>query len=275
MRFLLAAALLAACGPEGRDPSGTPDAAPSDIDAPPSAAESRVYAHSGETLYRLNAASLAASPIGAMAGLPTDRDLLDLAVDKNDRIVGITREGLFSISATTGQATLIKDLSASAQGFTSLSFVPGPTTSDPDILVSANDQGQVFQINEVTGNATQIGSYGTAPGGMVSSSGDLIGVYGFGIFATVNVGANGNDYLAKINPTTWAAEPLPNDTGFDKIFGLGFWGGKIYGFVDNGFDVGGGKMILIDPTTGVGTEISSADVRWFGAGVATDAPILF
>ena len=71
---------------------------------------------------------------------------------------------------------------------------------------------------------------------------------------------------------------MPQSTGFNKIFGLGFWGGKFYGFADNGVDAGGaslgGRMIQIDPVTGAGMELSSADIRWYGAGVTTAAPIL-
>ena len=54
----------------------------------------------------------ARTAIGAMTGL--DGGLLDLAVDKNDRLVGITRTKLYSLSSTTGAATLIRDLSTSA-----------------------------------------------------------------------------------------------------------------------------------------------------------------
>jgi hypothetical protein len=263
--------LLAACGPDARDPSsGHPDAgAPADA----SAAASRVYAHSGQTLYRLDALTLTASPIGAMTGLPADRDLLDLAVDSTDRLVGITRDKLFALNSITGEATLMSDLSASAQGFTSLSFVPAASPTDPDLLVSANDEGQVFELNEGVGTATMIGSYGTSAGGKVVSSGDLFGVRGVGIFATVDVGGGSTDYLARIDPAQgWKATPLPNATGYDKVFGLGYWGGKIYGFVDDGYAASSGRMIEIDPTTGVATQLSSSGVRWFGAGVTTHAP---
>ncbi len=279
MRKLLAVVVLAACGPGVRD-SGT-DAA-SQADAPTGDASttdtSRVYAHSGGMLYRLNSLTLAAIPVGPMTGLATDEQLLDLAIDANDGLVGVTATRLFSLNATSGAATFIRDLTGDARGLTSLSYVPQSLSdpASPDILISANGSGQVFQINQATGTATQIGSYGTAAGGaLIRSSGDLFGVRGLGIFATVDVGSESQDYLARIDPANnWKATPLGIGTGFDKIFGLGYWGGKIYGFVDNGFEAGGGKMIQIDPNTGAGTLLSSANVRWFGAGVATDAPLL-
>ncbi|MDQ3339692.1 MAG: hypothetical protein M4D80_31380 [Myxococcota bacterium] len=275
MRKLLAVLTLTACGPGDRNnpgidaPMPQPDAGGEPTDT------SRVFAHSGGTLYRLNNKTLSAQPVGPMTGLT--QNLLDLAIDKDDKIVGITRDKVFTLSATTGAATLIRDLGTSARDLTSLSFVPQNLADpgSPDILISANDMGQVFEINVTTGNATQIGSYGSTANGLVKSSGDIFGVRGVGIFATVDVGTDTMDYLARIDPANgWKATPIGAGTGHDKIFGLGYWGGKIYGFVDNGFDANSGRVIQIDPNTGAAIEINSAPIRWFGAGVATDAPVL-
>jgi len=236
---------------------------------------SRVYAHSGRVLYRIDTATLAPVQIGTMAGLGT-QSLTDLAIDKDDNFIGITLDRLYSVDATTGAATLVRDLSQSAHGFTSLSFVPSDL-DDPnsaDILVSANSTGEVFSIDSATGNATMLGSYGMVPAGRVGSSGDLIGVRGLGIYATVNIGTDpaAQDFLAVIDPATWTATPLGTGTGFNDIFGLGFWQDTIYGFVANGTATG--MMITIDRNTGKGTEVQSGAIRWFGAAVATDAPIL-
>jgi hypothetical protein len=275
MRGLLAVAVLTACGPNDRAPS---------IDAPPSQPDaegdpvdnSRVFAHSGNVLYRMNNKTLAAEQIGPLTGLPAMRGLQDLAIDKDDKIVGVTRDGLFSINSTTGATTLIRALGTSAQDLSSLSYVPQSSDpASPDILVSANADGDVFSIDPATGNATKIGNYGMAANQQIKSSGDLFGVRGFGIYATVDIGTGTMDYLAKIDPDNgWKATPLGTGTGYDKIFGIGYWGGRIYGFVDNGFDIGGGKMIQIDANTGAAQLISTADIRWFGAGVSTAAPIL-
>jgi len=236
---------------------------------------SRVYAHSGGTLYRMNAQTFTAIPIGAMSGIGT-QSLTDLAIDKDDHMVGITLDKLYSLDPATGAATLIKDLSQSAQGFTSLSYVPDPANPSADILVSANSSGDVFQIDPTAGTATKIGSYGMAAGNKkIVSSGDLIGVRGFGIYATVDVGTDPNDYLAKIDPANgWKATPMPYPTMHNNVFGLGFWGGKVYGFVDDGNAANSGQMISIDSTTGASTDLSSGNVRWFGAAVGTDAPII-
>lgn len=273
-----ALALLCACGPSGRN-DVTVDAAGggggSDADGPVVMPDSRVYAHSGSKLYQIDVATFAPIEIGSMTGLGT-QSLTDLAIDKDDNFIGITLDKLYSIDEVTGAATLIRDLSQSAKGFTSLSFVPADL-NDPnseDILVSANSVGDVFSIDPQSGTATKLGSYGEVPGGRIGSSGDLIGVRGLGIYATVNIGTDpkAQDFLARIDPVTWAATPLGTGTGFNDIFGLGYWAGKIYGFVADGTDAG--KMIEIDPNTGAAIEVQASSIRWYGAGVATDAPVL-
>jgi len=261
-----------ACGPGNRDHGTGADAPPAQGDSG-TADMSRVYAHSGTTLYRVDTQTLSPVMVGTMAGLGT-QSLTDLAIDKSDHMVGITLDKLYAIDAQSGAVTLIKDLSQSAKGFTSLSYIP-TDLNDPnsaDMLVSANDQGDVYEVDPTTGNATKLGSYGTAGAGKVVSSGDLFGVRGLGIYATVDVGMETGDYLAKIDPTTWKATPIGTGTGFDHIFGLGYWAGRLYGFVDAG--AGAGKIILIDQNTGVGTELGSGSQRWYGAGVSTNAPVI-
>ncbi len=286
MRCLLAVLVLTACSPNDRDnpASDGPSQSDTSLDGPPPVELSRVYAHDNRIaagggnpekpskLYLLNSATLATTEIGPITGLGT-QSLTDLAIDKDDNMVGVTLDKLFSINPTTGAATFIKDLDAN--NVTSLSFIPtdinDPTS--PDRLVTANSFGDVFEIDPATGNTTMLGNYGVVAQGQVRSSGDLFGVQGVGIFATVDIGdgqSDTDDYLALIDPVTWVATPI-GATGFDKIFGVGFWGGIIYGFVDNG---SGGQMIQIDKNTGAGTMLSSSTIRWFGAGVATDAPIL-
>jgi hypothetical protein len=236
-----------------------------------------VYAHSGGQLYRIDTTTLAPQAIGPLTGLGA-QSLTDLAVDRDDNMVGITLDKLVSIDPATGATTLIRDLSQSAQGFTSLSFVP-TDLSDPtsdERLVAANDQGAVYEIDPATGDATEIGSYGTVAGGVVRSSGDLIAVSGFGIYATVTIGdtLSDPDHLARIDPATWIATPLGIGTSYDRIFGLGFWAGTIYGFVDDGPTAQSGAFITLDPNTGASTLVEAGAIRWFGAGVATDAPII-
>jgi hypothetical protein len=271
------AAGLIACGPPSREGVNTDGGGSNQPDGGGSGSggnldTSKVYAHTSTTLYRIDTTTFQAQLIGTMTGLGNEA-LTDIAIDKNDHMVGVTFTKLYSIDSTTGTVTLIKALASNVSGLTSLSYVPVNLTdpSSDDMLVTANDQGAVFKIDPATGAAVQLGSYGTSSLGKVSSSGDIIGVRGLGIYATVNVGTQTNDYLAQIDPVTWKATILGTSTGFNNIFGLGYWAGKFYGFVDTGT---AGKVIQIDQNTGVGTMLDSGAERWYGAGVTTNAPIL-
>jgi len=275
VRILPLVVLVFACGPARHSPGGDDVDAPGGSGSNPGSGGSNfetslVYAHTGNTLYRVDSMALTTVEVGPLTGIGTE-SLTDLAVDKNENMVGITLDTLYSINPATGSATLIKDLSQTVSGATSLSYIP-TDLNDPnsaDILVTADSKGAVYQIDPATGSATMIGSYGSdSSGNKIISSGDLIGVRNLGIYATVNVGKQTGDYLAQIDPATWKATPIGTGTNFSDIFGLGFWAGTVFGFTDKG------QMITIDIHTGVGTMVNSGSQQWFGAGVTTDAPVI-
>src|SRR4030095_9906810 len=102
MRLPWIAIALAGCGPALRDDPATD--APSQSEAgtdSPGFDSSRVFAHSGGMLYRIDANNFAEVPIGPMTGLGT-QSLTDLAIDKNDLMVGITVDKLFQIDPSYG-----------------------------------------------------------------------------------------------------------------------------------------------------------------------------
>jgi len=64
---------------------------------------------------------------------------------------------------------------------------------------------------------------------------------------------------------------LIGQTGFPRLWGLGYWGGVAYGFSDTG------QLCEIDLSTGHGTSIPfpnpPSGLSFWGAGVTTAAPI--
>lgn len=276
---------LAACGPNagGGDDDDTVDARvdarPPGDGAPGDTSEelpSRVYAHTGTTLYVIDTTTLSPTRVGDFTNLGA-QSMLDIAVDRDERMIGVTRDKIFVVDVTTAAATFLADFGA-VRGFSSLSFVPAdPANPDgPEVLIAANDAGLVYRIDiaGTAATAVQVGSYGMQGATAIGSSGDIVSVRGFGTVATVNVGT-GRDFLARLDPTTgWKATIVGTGTGFDNIFGLGFWAGKLYGFVDDGFTAGTGAFVDINPTTGNATLVQAGAIRWFGAGVTTVAPLI-
>jgi large repetitive protein len=264
-----AVVLVAACAPGPRSGVGDDDDTHTDAasqpggDAAGSGETVYVYAHTATALYRVDPDSLAISLVGSF-GWPSGADqMTDIAIDKTGSMIGISYDKVYKVDPSTAQATL---LSASLDGdFNGLSYVPASMLggSGDDVLVGTrNTDGEVFRIDPMTGVSMSIGNMG----GSFSSSGDLVAIDGFGTVQTVP-GSSG-DQLATLAPQTFAATGVGTGTGYTDIWGLAFWKGKVYGFTDTG------QFVLIDPTTGNATLVSTNNEAWWGAAVTTIAPII-
>lgn len=233
-------------------------------DAAPQQTSAAVFAHSATDLYRIDPDTLAVQMVDAFTFDGTAEHLTDIALDRAGNMVGISLDNVYAIDPETAQTTFLAPL---ADGFTSLSFVPTDpqNVNSPERLIAATFDGQVFEINPDTGESTLIGDYGDDRGDAIGSSGDIVSVHGFGTVATVDIEGSDTDYLAWIDPVTFEATPI-GDTGRDKIFGLGFWKGVIYGFTDTG------EFLSIDPSNGVTSMIEAGPIAWWGSGVTTTAP---
>jgi hypothetical protein len=237
------------------------DAGPSDVVVPTSVF---VYAHSPTELFQVNPRTFEVRSIGLFT-FPSDgrmHQMTDIAITADNQIWGVTFDALYRIDASNAACTYVTNL-ASGLLFNGLSFLPG-TSGGPERLVATTLEGEVYEIDRSSGAAMHLGSYG----GGYGSSGDLVFVYGAGTFATV---VDGNlfsptEYLARIDETTGAATII-GPTGSTHTWGIGYWGGTLYGFTD------GGQFVTIDTMTGRATTVSSSAVEWWGAGVSTRAPI--
>lgn len=273
---ILASIILCACGPSvsgggddtgGDDDGTTPDAADPGGDALPPPEDAAVYAHSSSTLYRVDPDTFAVSEVGPFQWSNGSDSMTDLAIDKDGVMIGISYGSVYRVDPATAQATR---LSANLQGsFNGLSFVPSTQLGlpdGPDVLVGArNTDGKIHRIDPNTGAATEVGDMG---GGWVSS-GDIVSIRGFGTVATVTTsGGLGSDVLARLEPGTFAATPIGNDTGYTDLWGIGFWKGQVFGFAENG------AFVLVDTTTGAATPVETSAPRWWGAAVTTAAPIV-
>ncbi len=236
---------------------GTPDADPfrPDAAAPPSNAA--VFAHSATELYRINPNDLSINLVGTFTFDQNDANITDIAIDKDGNMVGISVQQLYAIDLETAAATYIADLD---NAFNGLTYLP---TDGQETLVGVAFDGSVYRIDPITGASTLVGDYG----GDLESSGDLVAVKNFGIVATVEVPEGGNDRLARLDPLTFEATII-GDTGFSRLFGIGFWEDKVYGFSENR------HFVLIDVNTGNGQQVEFGDVEWWGAGVTTLAPVI-
>jgi hypothetical protein len=227
--------------------------------------KSSVYAHTQDTLFRINPDTLAVTQVGKFTGAAAGDQMTDIAIDKDGVMIGVSFGTVYKVDPATAATTL---LSHGLSGdFNGLSFVPsealGQPAGGPDVLVGTRNQdGAVFRVDPATGGTTQTGNMGA-----FSSSGDLVAVKGFGTVLTADNGLS-PDRLVRLAPATFAATAIGTTIGYGEIWGLAYWKNRIFGFTS------GGQFILIDPTTGAGTLVSSSSEAWWGAAVTTSAPIL-
>jgi hypothetical protein len=252
-------------------PDGGTEAAT--VDAPPPPANDVVYAHSGSDLFRVDPETLQVSRIGPFLIMEAGRTrylntVTDIAVDRARRIVGLTYTQLLEIDGATGECKPIAPLPM-GERFNGLSWI---RAEGPEMLVATSADGGVFRIDPMTGAATAIGKLG----GGLRSSGDLVSVQGYGTLVTVQGSTSPPmlgmpalpDRLAKLDPATGVATII-GDIGFSKVWGLGFWKNKVFGFTSTG------GFILIDPTTGAGTLVQRYTAfPFYGAGVTTSVPVV-
>ncbi len=276
-RTLLLAGLLAiaACGPstigdvDGGDTAdadnradarpGFPDASPYDAAPPPENAA--VFAHSSSALYRVDPDTLEVTLIGNFVWPNGNDSMTDIAIDQNGRMIGVSFGSVYEVDEETAACTFLADISSG--NFNGLSFVQAGPDPNTEILIGADLNGDVHEVDPVTGQTTIIGNYGN---GLVSS-GDIVSVRGAGTFATVTNGGL-TDFLARIDPGNGYRATVVGDTGYDSIWGLGYWGSQVYGFSDNN------DFLLIDFNTGAAQVAETGSVSWWGAGVTTTAPVV-
>ncbi len=229
------------------------------------AAAAVVYAESKDTLYVLDPVTKAIKTVGAFTGCT---EVIDIALDKDSNMYATTFDGLYTIDRTTAACTLV----ASGSNYpNSLSFVPAGTL-DPMVEALVGYVGGTYvHIDTKSGAITMLGSIGQS----YSSSGDIVSVKGGGTYLTVKGGPKGtcNDCLIEVDPSTGAFLFYWGPVQHTDTFGLGFWGGAVYGFDTAGdiFEIQfHGEAIEI---TTIPFPDAPSGLSWFGAGSTTSAPL--
>lgn len=222
-----------------------------------------VYAHSADTLYRLDPMNNQVAVVGPFSGGCSS--VIDIAIDQNSNGYVTTYTGFYKVDLTTAACTHIADGSYP----NSLSFVPKGTL-DPNVEALVGYDGSTYiRINETTGAVTNVGNLS----GGYTSSGDIVSVINGGTFLTVKGGnQNCGDCLLQIDPKTGDLVQNYGSVNHVDVFGLAFWAGTAYGF-DNG-----GEMFSIDyqngslVTTNIPVPNPPPNLSFWGAGSTTAAP---
>lgn len=211
-----------------------------------------MYAHSGDTLFKVDPDTLKVSTVGTFH--PNAPHMTDLAVTPDGKLYVVSSSNLYQVDPNDASITWVTK-------------VPGTTnvalTFDVDgTLLASDKEGNFRRVDPKTGASTPIGSYGAGLG----SSGDLVALKDGKLYEINDVGAKGNNTLITVDPKSGKATTV-GPTGFRMVWGLSFWGGTLYGFTRLG------EFISIDPKTGYGSLIHTFSCEFWGAAVTPNAPL--
>lgn len=251
----VAALLLSACAgsPESSEPMTQPNSS-TETDSEPF--RGRVFAHSPTMLLSVDPSTLEMTEVGEFHQGALGEAITDIAINRDGKMLAVGFKHVFKINTSTGRAT---ELAPLGQAFNALTFLP--SNVNRETLIGIGNAGTVWSIDPDTGALAQIGNYG------LKSSGDIVGIQNLGVFATAVSTDSETDVLVQVDPETGIATTV-GDTGYDKIWGLGFWGDRLYGFTNNK------EFLLIDPRTAETKLVSTGEIQWYGAGVTTEPDIV-
>ena len=231
--------------------------------APPPNEVNEVYGHSSDTLFLLDPKTKAVTTVGKFNGCAA---VIDIALDESSNLFATSYQAFYSVDKKTVKCT---EISAGPYP-NSLSFVPkGTVDANVEALVGYEGSNYV-RIDTKTGAKTTIG----ALGGGLTSSGDIVSVIGGKSYLTVKgQSCTTSDCLVEVDPKTGAMVNNWGSVGHHNVFGLAFWGGKVYGFDDTGelFEVAfSGSKIT---TTTISMPNKPSGLSFWGAGSSTAAPL--
>jgi hypothetical protein len=133
------------------------------------------------------------------------------------------------------------------------------------------DNSTYVRIDLTNGSKTTLGSIG---GGLISS-GDIVSVKNGPTYLTVKGGScSSTDCLIEVDPKNGKLVKNWGSIEHQKVFGLSFWGGKLYGFDDSGnlFEVTFGTSQLATQPIAIPSKPSG--LSFWGAGSTTSAPLV-
>lgn len=202
-----------------------------------------VYANSSDTLYEVEPTRGELTEVGQFhQGSTVVEYFVDIAIDMAGHMYGGTFDALYRIDPVTAAVT---EVCSFGVDMTALTF-----TSAGQLVAGG---ASTIELVDVDTCAVEV----LVSGSIYETSGDLVGLPDGYLYWTV-WGTTGDD-LVRVDPTS-GAQTYVGPIGVDRLFGLGYDGGQLYGFSSEG------EIVRVPPGGGVSeiTAISST-LSWWGA----------
>ena len=202
-----------------------------------------VYANTSDTLYEVNPSTGERTEIGQFhQGSQTVEYFVDIAIDLAGQMYGGTFDALYRIDPDTAEVTKLcdTDFDMTALTFTSM----GTLIAGGENAINRIDLGTCREEPIVSGSP-------------YDTSGDLVGLPDGYLYWTV-WGDGGGDELVRVDPDNGSAAWL-GVIGYEKLFGVGYHAGQLYGFGSDG------SIVEIDPSNANSDLVCNTSLGWWGA----------
>jgi hypothetical protein len=202
-----------------------------------------VYANTSDTLYEIEPATGEVTEVGQFhQGGEVVEYFTDIAIDLAGHIYGGTFDALYRIDPDSAEVTKLCDVDVSMMALT--------FTSRGELI--AGGDHSIHRIDLGSCEATAL-----VENSPYDTSGDLVGLPDGYLYWTV-WGSGDGDELVRVDPNTGGAAWM-GVIGHEKLFGLGYHAGELYGFSSNG------SIVEVSPSSAGGELVCVARQGWWGA----------
>ncbi len=262
-----------------------------------------IYAHTDTTLFQLDPQNIGGpmTTVGDFDCVGKNgpaKTMTDLAVAKDGKLYGVSEGAAFPLTIMGSTVHCETTWQLPATKFYGLTVAPEGTLGAQEVLIAADGQGGLYQIDATSGTPTQVGTLGDDPKTKLpwALSGDIVFLANGGApigFATVRtcpankpcatvdtlievdvkaIKAGKQSVLKSVRGDTTRGSWCMNNASpqsFGSMFGIVAYKDVVYGFSR------AGDVVEIHNTDGSACLVSSDPSRKFaGAGVTTTAPVI-
>lgn len=216
-----------------------------DTDTDEPIASAPLYANTKGELFTVDPQTGWVTAVGTFRhGGDTVEGMVDIAVDADGRLFGATFDTLWRVDPETAALSPLCEVP--------FAFYALTATDSGELVGGAEDD--LLLIDPDTCASSFL-----SQGADHETSGDLVGLPDGFLYWTTLGGRDKPDELVRVHPQTGQAQRI-GSVGFDRLFGLAYAEGQLYGFSSSG------DIIRIDPRQGHASLLAhTGDLSWWGA----------